>query len=87
MVKEMAVNVGRACTLLCLDDKSVVPIGEPGAPTSTEVRAHNKSLIPEGAKLSALDHDFHTHEVIPYVLLDVELPGCRDDVSHTFCVY
>ena len=75
----MAVNIGRDCAVLCLDDKYAVPIGEPGAPTSTGVRAHNKCLIPEGVKLSALDHDFHTHGVIPSVLLYVELPGCRDD--------
>ena len=35
MLKEMAVNIGRARTVFCLDDKSVLPIREPGA--------HNKS--------------------------------------------
>lgn len=76
MMKEMAVKLGTDCTLVCLDDKS---IGEPGSPTSTGVRAHNKSLIPEGAKLSALDHDCHIHGAVPSVLLDVELPQCKDD--------
>ena len=32
--------------------------------------------------LSALDYDFYTHGGRPSVLLDVELPGCRDD---SFC--
>ena len=50
-----------------------MPIGEPGSPTSIGVRAHNKSWIPEGAKLSALDPDFHIHGAVPSVLLDVEL--------------
>ncbi|XP_062607328.1 uncharacterized protein LOC134269121 [Saccostrea cucullata] len=79
MLKELAVNLGTDCALICLDDKSIVPIGELGSPTSTGVRAHNKSLIPEGAKLSALDHDFHIHGAVPSVLLDVELPKCKDD--------
>lgn len=79
MMKELAVKLGKDCALICLDDKSIVPIGEPGSPTSTGVRAHNKSLIPEGAKLSALDHDFHIHGAVPSVLLDVELPECKDD--------
>jgi len=70
MMKEMAVKLGTDCALVCLDDNS---IGEPGSSTSTGVRAHNKSLIPKGAKLSALDHDFHIHGAVPSVLLDVKL--------------
>lgn len=42
MLKKMTFNLGTDCAVVSLDDKSVVPIGEPGEPTSIRVRAHNK---------------------------------------------
>ena len=39
MMKEMAVQLREESVFLCLDDKSIVPIGEPGKPVSTGVRA------------------------------------------------
>ncbi|XP_056022054.1 ATP-dependent DNA helicase RecQ-like [Ostrea edulis] len=36
------VKLGTDCALICLNDKSIVPTGEPGSPTSTGARAHNK---------------------------------------------
>ena len=37
--------------------------------------------------LSALDYDFHTHGGRPSVLLDVELPGYRDDSLYKSTVH
>lgn len=74
MMKEMAVDIRDESLFICLDDKSVVPIGEPGKPVSTNVRAHNKSLTLASTKLSALDHDFHIHGAIPSVMFTVDIP-------------
>ena len=54
---------------------------------STGVRAHNKSLIPEGEKLSALDHDFNIHGAIPSVLLDIDIPPNKDDSFYSGIVH
>ncbi|WAR11597.1 hypothetical protein MAR_025777 [Mya arenaria] len=65
---------------VCLDDKSIVPIGEPGIPISKGVRGHNKVMTPgTGLKLVAADHDFHIAGVIPSVVLVTEIPDCADD--------
>jgi len=68
--------------MLSVDDKCIVPVGEPNCPVSTGVRGHNHSLVPlEGPQLQALDHDFHLHGVVPSVTFVVDLP---DDVSGSF---
>ncbi|XP_052249975.1 uncharacterized protein LOC127858198 isoform X2 [Dreissena polymorpha] len=79
MMKEMASNLRDESVFICLDDKSVVPIGEPGKPVSTGVRAHNKSLVPVAAKLASLDHDFHVHGAVPSVLFKVHIPEDSKD--------
>ena len=51
-----------------VDDKAIVPVGEPDCPVSTGVRGHNRSLVPlDGPTLLALDHDFHVHGSVPSV--------------------
>ena len=42
-----------------MDDKAVVPVGDPGILLSTDVRPHNRALAPtEGPELVTMDHDF-----------------------------
>ncbi|XP_045162284.2 uncharacterized protein LOC123527081 [Mercenaria mercenaria] len=65
---------------VCLDDKSIVPVGEPGIPISTGVRGHNKVMTPStGPKLVAADHDFHVAGIVPSVALVTDIPDCADD--------
>jgi hypothetical protein len=46
--------------MISVDDKAIVPIGEPHQPVSTGVRGHNRSLVVANlSTLKALDHDFH----------------------------
>ena len=60
---------------MSVDDKAIVPVGEPACPVSTGVRGHNHSLVPEsGPTLLALDHDFHVHGIVPFVAFFVEVP-------------
>ena len=61
--------------LLSVDDKFIVPVGEPDCPVSTGVRGHNRSLVPlEGSRVVALDHDFHNHGIVPSVAFAIEIP-------------
>lgn len=70
------------CSLFCLDDKAIVPIGNPGIPISTGVRGHNSSITStEGHQLLALDHDFHLCGIVPSLALEVEIP---DSIKHSF---
>jgi len=66
--------------LISVDDKAIVPVGEPHCPVSTGVRGHNKSLITvNGPQNSALDHDFHIHGIVPSVSLIVYIPLSEKD--------
>ena len=73
----------RACMfLVSVDDKCIIPVGEPACPVSTGVRGHNRSLVPlHGPQLQALDHDFHLHGIVPSVAFFVDVP---EDPSDSF---
>jgi len=45
-MKEFAVKYRKYSLMICMDDKCIIPIGEPEAPISTGVRGHNKVLAP-----------------------------------------
>ena len=61
----------------CLDDKAIVPIGEPGKPTSATQRRHNASLTTPGKETLALDHDYHLCGIVPSVCLVVDIPDTQ----------
>ena len=69
-------------TLVSVDDKAIIPVGEPHCPVSTGVRGHNRSLVPlNGPRVQALDHDFHVNGIVPSVAFLVDVP---DNFSDTF---
>jgi hypothetical protein len=75
LIKHFCVKYRVYVDLWWMDDKAIVPIGEPGLPVSTGVRAHNASLVPTaGPELSALDHDFHVCGAIPSVAFKSVIP-------------
>ena len=56
-------------TYVSVDDKAIVPVGEPGCAESNGVRGHNRSLVPlDGHTLLALDHNFCVHGIVPSVV-------------------
>ncbi|WAQ96534.1 hypothetical protein MAR_029224 [Mya arenaria] len=73
---------------LCLDDKAIVPIGEPSVPISTGVRGHNKVLTQnDGPRLVASDHDFHIGGIVPSVVLVSDISENPSDsffIGHVF---
>ena len=73
-VKSFAVRFCSYCLYVSVDDKAIVPVGEPDGPVSTGVRGHNRSLVSlDGPQLLALDHDFHLHGIIPSVAFFVNI--------------
>jgi hypothetical protein len=81
-VKRFAVKFKDIVCLFSVDDKAIVPVGEPECPISTGVRGHHRSLVcasPGGPVLSALDHDFHLFGVVPSVALSIEIPESPND--------
>lgn len=65
--------------MICLDDKAVVPVGEPHCPISTNARPYNRAMISVGVIFSALDHGFHINGNIPSVLFQIDIPECAND--------
>jgi hypothetical protein len=78
-LKEFCVKHHEKVRLFCLDDKAIVPVGEPGLPISTGVRAHNRVLAPVDTPLRALDHDFHVAGIVPSVALACDIPENAKD--------
>ncbi|WAR31111.1 hypothetical protein MAR_033653 [Mya arenaria] len=82
-LKEFCVKFRDNSIFLCMDDKAIVPVGEPGISISTGVRGHNNVLAPaEGhARLTCTDHDFHVGGLVPYGVLATDIPvGPRDSL-------
>ena len=66
-LKQFVVLNRNETIMVCMDDKAVVPVGDPGMPLSTGVRPHNRVLAPtEGPELVAMDHDFCINGLVPY---------------------
>lgn len=88
LIKEFVVQNRSNTLMICLDDKAVVPVGAPGAPISTGVRGHNRSMTStESNTLLSLDHDFHLCGLIPSVALDVEIPSSTSESFYSGQVY
>ena len=66
-LKQFVVPNRNETVMVCMDDKAVVPVGDPAMPLSTSVRSHNRVLAPtEGPELVAMDHDFCINGLVPY---------------------
>ncbi|KAK3084947.1 hypothetical protein FSP39_021903 [Pinctada imbricata] len=79
-LKEFLVQYRQHALFVCMDDKAVVPIGEPGIPISTGVRGHNKVMAPaSGPALVETDYDFHNAGIIPSVAFVSDIPVNPND--------
>ena len=79
-VRSFAVSSSDHCTLVSVDDKAIIPVGEPNCPVSTGVRGHNRSLMSlDSPHLLALDHDFHIQGIVPSVAFFIVTPETTTD--------
>ncbi|XP_056009601.1 uncharacterized protein LOC130051588 [Ostrea edulis] len=85
MLKEFACQMREYSTFQCMDDKAIVPLGEPGHPVSTGVRAHHGGLIGGCMKVVALD--FHVGGIIPSVCFMNDIPENPKDSFYNGHLY
>ena len=77
-MRHYAVKYRDLVTFISIDDKSKIDFGEPEQVLSTGVRG-KKSIVPEGSRLSALDHDVSSKgSITPSVCLNVKIPEDKD---------
>ena len=78
-VRSFACQHSNIVTYLSVDDKAIVPVGEPDCPIAASSRSHNRSLVLTNASIKALDHDFHIHGIVPSVAFAVNIPESVHD--------
>ena len=84
VILQYAVAFKQYTLLLSVDDKAIVPVGEPGNPISSGVRGHHRALVSMGGPtFAALDHDFHLHGIVPSVALAIEILDSHTDSFFT----
>ena len=80
-MKNVAVKFKEYSVFISVDDKAVIPVGEPNIPISTGVHPHNRSMVAAGTQLAAADHDFHIAGIVPSVDFLIDIP---ESVSDSF---
>ena len=87
--KEFAVRHSDVTLMISVDDKAIIPVGEPDCPISSGVRGHNRSLVVGSAlqQLKALDHDFHLAGVVPSVAFFPNIPKESRDSFYSGSVF
>ena len=70
---------------MSVDDKAIIPVGEPGMPVSG-CRGHNRSIVPlQGQGPGALDHDFHVCGIVPSDIPESSLDSFYNGKAAIFC--
>lgn len=87
LLKDFACKWRDHVVLQSLDDKAIVPIGEPGQAVSTGVRAHHGGLVSDPRQNLALDHDFHVAGIVPSVCFVVDVPENSKDSFYNGTVH
>lgn len=82
-MKEFAVCYRDKLLLCCLDDKAIIPVGEPDTPITTNVRSHNRVLSHTDVQIVATDHDFHLAGLVPSVTLVIDIPDSAKESFFT----
>lgn len=86
-VQKFAVAFNHLTCILSVNDKTIIPVGEPDNPISTGVHGHHRSqaVAGPGPTLAALDHDFHVFRIVPSVALAIEIPDSVNDFWAPVC--
>ena len=77
-LKEFAAKFRNICSLVCLDDKHMLKVGEPDFPVAAVDRG-KRVLVAKDTALSVGDHDFTKVKIVPSVALVVEVPEAVSD--------
>ena len=81
-LRQLCIKFKEFCTLVCMDDKALIPLGEPGTPLATIGRTRATVSV-DNVQLMAADHDTDTKvKVTPSTILIVDIPDAADE---SFC--
>ena len=72
-MKEYAIMVKEHCTMVSIDDKHRIKVGEPGYPVVVVERGR-RVMVKAGATFEVGDHDYTKCSIIPPVALVVDIP-------------
>lgn len=72
-LRELAIKFRERTTLVCLDDKHAIKIGEPGLPVAAVERG-KRVLVSKDVSFCVSDHDFTKAKVTPSVSLICDIP-------------
>ena len=72
-LREYSIQCREYCTMVCIDDKHRLKVGEPGFPVAAAERGR-KVIVRAGTTFEVGDHDFTKFSIIPSVTLIVDIP-------------
>ena len=73
-LRELAVKFREIATLVCLDDKHTIKVGEPGYPMAAVDRGKSV-LVGKDVSFSVANHDFSCCKIIPSAALTADVPS------------
>jgi hypothetical protein len=73
-LKGLAVQWKDKAHFISVDEKAIIPVGQPHCPIGTNVRRLNRSLVTPSTPLLALDHDYHIAGIVPSIMLHIIIP-------------
>ncbi|WAR16034.1 hypothetical protein MAR_030628 [Mya arenaria] len=79
LLKKFACKFRDLTSFQCLDDKAIVPVGEPGHAVSAGVRIHHGGIVTASGQNIAMDHDFHIAGIVPLVCFNIDIPSNLND--------
>ncbi len=81
-LKDMTIKYRDNCVFVCVDDKALIPLGEPGTPLASTART-KAAVVISNIPLMASDHDTNTKlKVTPSTALLCEIP---ESTGQSFC--
>ena len=85
-MRELAVLLKNRCTLISVDDKHSIKIGEPGYPVAALDRG-KQAIVGKGQPVMVADHDFTKGKLTPSVALVHTIPDSIDQSFYQGKVY
>ena len=77
-LREYAIKLREYCTMVSVDDKHQLKVGEPGFPVAAAERGRCV-MVRSGTTFEVGDHDFTKFSIIPSVVLVIDIPKRIDD--------
>ena len=77
-MREYAIKLKDHCTMVSIDDKHRMKVGEPGFPVAAAERGR-RVMVRSGTTFEVGDHDFTKFSIVPSVVLLINIPDRIED--------